>query len=112
MHKRSPQAVVPAQAGTHNPGQAGSSPAMRHILFTAYGSPPARGRHNRMRLRLRTMISGAFAFAHLCALPASAQQLTPLKVGVSDAVNTALPLWMAETGGFYAAQGLKVEIIN
>jgi ABC-type nitrate/sulfonate/bicarbonate transport system substrate-binding protein len=65
-----------------------------------------------MRLRLRTMISGAFAFAYLCALPASAQQLTPLKVGVSDAVNTALPLWMAETGGFYAAQGLKVEIIN
>jgi NitT/TauT family transport system substrate-binding protein len=65
-----------------------------------------------MRLRIRTMISRAFAFAYLCALPASAQQLTPFKVGVSDAVNTALPLWMAEAGGFYAAQGLKVEIIN
>src|SRR5205085_1614479 len=46
------------------------------------------------------------------ASPAMAQQLTPFKVGVSDAVNTALPLWMAEAGGFYAAQGLKVEVIN
>lgn len=56
----------------------------------------------------------AFAVALACAFvsPAAAQQLTPFKVGVSDAVNTALPLWMAEAGGFYTAQGLKVEIIN
>jgi NitT/TauT family transport system substrate-binding protein len=44
--------------------------------------------------------------------PASAQELTPFRVGVSDAVNTALPLWMAEAGGFYTANGLKVEVIN
>src|SRR4051812_10452411 len=43
---------------------------------------------------------------------ASAQQLAPFKVGVSDAVNTVLPVWMAEAGGFYAANGLKVEVIN
>src|SRR5215203_6422243 len=43
---------------------------------------------------------------------ASAQQLTPFRVGVSDAVNTVLPVWMAEAGGFYAANGLKVEVIN
>jgi NitT/TauT family transport system substrate-binding protein len=48
----------------------------------------------------------------LGAWPAPAQQLTPFKVGVSDAVNTALPLWMAEAGGFYAANGLKAEIIT
>jgi NitT/TauT family transport system substrate-binding protein len=49
----------------------------------------------------------------LPALPASAQQpLTPLKVGVSDAVNTVLPLWMAQAGGFFAANGLSVELIN
>jgi len=55
-----------------------------------------------------------FAAALACALgsPAGAQQLTPFKVGVSDAVNTALPLWMAEAGGFYAAQGLKVEVVT
>ena len=44
--------------------------------------------------------------------PASAQQLTPFKVGISDAVNTVLPVWMAEEGGFYAANGLKVEVVN
>src|SRR5262249_31153963 len=55
-----------------------------------------------------------FAAALACALgsPAGAQQLTPFKVGVSDAVNTALPLWMAEAGGFYAAQGLNVEVVT
>jgi NitT/TauT family transport system substrate-binding protein len=48
------------------------------------------------------------------AAPVSAQepQLTPFKVGMSDAVNTVLPLWMAQAGGFFAAQGLKVELIN
>src|SRR5258705_10176774 len=46
------------------------------------------------------------------ASPAAAQQLTPFRVGVSDAVNTALPLWMAEAGGFYGGNGLKVEVIN
>ena len=46
--------------------------------------------------------------------PVSAQEskLTPFKVGMSDAVNTVLPLWMAQAGGFFAAQGLKVELIN
>jgi NitT/TauT family transport system substrate-binding protein len=55
----------------------------------------------------------AFVIAALAwHTPASAQELTPFRVGVSDAVNTALPLWMAEAGGFYAANGLKVEVIN
>src|SRR2546427_5500033 len=39
-------------------------------------------------------------------------QLTPFKIGISEAVNTVLPVWMAEAGGFYAEQGLKVEILN
>jgi len=43
--------------------------------------------------------------------PAIAADLTAFKVGISDRVNTVLPLWMAEAGGFYAAQGLKVEIV-
>jgi len=41
-----------------------------------------------------------------------AQELTPFRVGISDAVNTVLPVWMAEDGGFYAKNGLKVEIVN
>src|SRR5262245_18626498 len=44
--------------------------------------------------------------------PASAQQLTPFRVGISDAVNTVLPVWMAQDGGFYASNGLNVEIVN
>lgn len=44
--------------------------------------------------------------------PVSAQELTPFRVGISDVVNTVLPVWMAEEGGFYARNGLKVEIIN
>jgi NitT/TauT family transport system substrate-binding protein len=52
------------------------------------------------------------ALALLCCDATSAQQLTPYRVGISDAVNTVLPVWMAQDGGFYAANGLAVEIIN
>jgi NitT/TauT family transport system substrate-binding protein len=45
------------------------------------------------------------------ARPADAQ-ITELKVGISEPVNTVLAMWMADAGGFYAAHGLKVQIIN
>ena len=41
-----------------------------------------------------------------------AAQLTPFRIGISEAVNTALALWMADAAGLYEAEGLKVEIIN
>jgi len=44
--------------------------------------------------------------------PMAAAEVTRFKVGISEPVNTVLALWMAEAGGFYAAQGLDVEIIN
>jgi len=44
------------------------------------------------------------------AAPASAQQ--PFRAGISDPVNTVLAWWMGEAGGFYAAQGLKVSVLN
>src|SRR5262245_57347278 len=44
--------------------------------------------------------------------PAVAQQLTELKVGLAALVNTALPLHLAEAGGFYAKQNLKVTIAD
>jgi NitT/TauT family transport system substrate-binding protein len=37
---------------------------------------------------------------------------TVLKVGISEAVNTVLAIWMAEAEGLYAAQGLDVGIVN
>jgi len=52
------------------------------------------------------------ALAGLPVSPATAADVTVLKVGISEPVNTVLALWMAEAGGFYGAQGLKVEIIN
>jgi len=41
-----------------------------------------------------------------------AAETVPFKVGISDTVNTVLPLWMAQTCGLYAADGLAVEIVN
>jgi ABC-type nitrate/sulfonate/bicarbonate transport system substrate-binding protein len=48
----------------------------------------------------------------LAAAPASAQQPAEIKVGLAALVNTALPLHLAEAGGFYAKQGLKVTIVD
>jgi ABC-type nitrate/sulfonate/bicarbonate transport system substrate-binding protein len=44
--------------------------------------------------------------------PLAAADMTRFKVGISEPVNTVLALWMAEAGGFYAAQGLAVEITS
>jgi NitT/TauT family transport system substrate-binding protein len=44
--------------------------------------------------------------------PAGAAEPVELKVGISEAVNTVLAFWMAEDGGFFREQGLKVDIIN
>jgi ABC-type nitrate/sulfonate/bicarbonate transport system substrate-binding protein len=44
--------------------------------------------------------------------PVAAAELTHLKVGISEPVNTVLALWMAQAAGLYAAQGLEVEISN
>jgi ABC-type nitrate/sulfonate/bicarbonate transport system substrate-binding protein len=58
---------------------------------------------------------GCLAALLLCLLPVAplnAAELTPLKVGISEPVNTVLAIWMADGAGLYAAQGLKLEIIN
>ncbi len=57
------------------------------------------------------VIAAALGFAHLTA-PAMAAEPIEIKVGISQTVNTVLALWMAQDAGFYAAQGLKVEIVN
>src|SRR5215216_15524 len=50
--------------------------------------------------------------AMLRPLPTAAADMSELKVGISEPVNTVLALWMAEAGGFYAANGLKVDIMS
>ncbi|MFL6928515.1 MAG: ABC transporter substrate-binding protein [Xanthobacteraceae bacterium] len=43
---------------------------------------------------------------------AQAQNLTPFKFGISAPVVTIFPVWMADAGGFYAKEGLKVEVVS
>jgi NitT/TauT family transport system substrate-binding protein len=66
--------------------------------------------NGRLRPRRQVLL---FALLALYASPAPAQTpLTPFRVGMSDTVNTVLPLWMAQAGGFFAANGLNVELVN
>jgi NitT/TauT family transport system substrate-binding protein len=48
----------------------------------------------------------------LTVATSAAAQTSDLKVGISEPVNTVLAMWVADAAGFYAAQGLKVEIID
>jgi NitT/TauT family transport system substrate-binding protein len=59
--------------------------------------------------------SGAVLALVLAVVPTSvtcATELTPFKIGISAPVVTIVPVWMAEAAGSYAAEGLKVEVIN
>jgi len=69
-------------------------------------------RPNFRRARLALGCAMALAFGLLLLRPASAAEPTAMKVGISEAVNTVLAIWMAEAAGLYEAQNIKVEIIN
>ncbi|MEA2980489.1 MAG: NitT/TauT family transport system substrate-binding protein [Alphaproteobacteria bacterium] len=63
-------------------------------------------------LQRRLLLGLTIATISLPAVaPASAESIM-LKVGISEPVNTVLAIWMADTAGFYEADGIKVEIIN
>ena len=57
-------------------------------------------------------VAVALALAFLGTRLAVAQEAITLKAGISDPVNTVLAWYMARDAGFYAAQGLKVDIID
>jgi len=63
------------------------------------------------RLRLPSFAIVTLLLSLLGTALVSAQP-TEFKVGISDPVNTVLAIWMADAAGLYAANGLKVEIIN
>src|SRR5258708_23994863 len=44
--------------------------------------------------------------------PATAQEPIEVKAGISDPVNTVLARYMARDAGLYAAEGLKLDIVN
>jgi NitT/TauT family transport system substrate-binding protein len=54
----------------------------------------------------------ALALVLLLPWRAVAAEATHMKVGISEAVNTVLAIWMAEAAGLYKANGIEVEIIN
>jgi NitT/TauT family transport system substrate-binding protein len=54
----------------------------------------------------------ALALAASQASAACAAEPIELKAGIADPVNTVLAWWTAQAAGFYADQGLKVEIVN
>jgi NitT/TauT family transport system substrate-binding protein len=61
----------------------------------------------------RTLFGGLAAAAVFLAMPlVQAADLTPFKIGISAPVVTIFPVWMAEAGGFYEKEGLKVEVVN
>jgi ABC-type nitrate/sulfonate/bicarbonate transport system substrate-binding protein len=63
------------------------------------------------RRALRCIVLVALLLPLLRTAPVSAQPVT-LKVGISEAVNTVLAIWMADAAGLYAANGIQAEIIN
>src|SRR4249920_3604021 len=67
-------------------------------------SSDARGRN--------CLLVAALLLGLLQATTARAAEVTTLKVGISEQVNTVLAIWMADAAGLYAANGLRVEIIN
>src|SRR6266436_5483994 len=63
-------------------------------------------------LRITTASLG-LAFALGAAAPsAQAADPIPFKIGISAPVVTIFPVWVAEAGGFYEKEGLKVDVIN
>jgi NitT/TauT family transport system substrate-binding protein len=68
------------------------------------------------RIRQRSNWSRALAVALVVAgaqaSAAGAAEPIELKAGIADPVNTVLAWWTAQAAGFYAEQGLKVEILN
>ncbi|HLH98117.1 MAG TPA: ABC transporter substrate-binding protein [Xanthobacteraceae bacterium] len=62
----------------------------------------------RQEFRMR---AGMIMLAAMAA-PAAAAEPIEIKAGIADPVNTVLAWWTAQDAGFFAAQGLKVEIVN
>ena len=64
-----------------------------------------------MQINTFRMMSALLGLASRGALSCAAD-LKPFKIGISAPVVTIFPVWMAEAGGFYEKEGLKVEVVN
>jgi NitT/TauT family transport system substrate-binding protein len=87
------------------------------MLFLAQSITVARaGRTTTMQSMIHAHAAripvAALAFALASWQGAVAQEAIEFKAGISDPVNTVLAWYVARDAGLYAAQGLKVEIVN
>ena len=57
-------------------------------------------------------VAGGLALAASQTVAAPAAEPIAFRAGIADPVNTVLAWWTAQAAGFYAEQGLKVEIAN
>ena len=64
------------------------------------------------RNRAASLVAAFFSFLLLGWQMTIAQAPIEFKAGISDPVNTVLAWYMARDAGFYAAQGLNVDILN
>jgi NitT/TauT family transport system substrate-binding protein len=67
-------------------------------------------RYMRAPILLTAVLAGLLLGWQPSASPAA--EPIEFKAGIADPVNTVLAWWMASAAGFYAEQGLKVEILN
>ena len=63
-------------------------------------------------MKLISTLCALIMFAAFAAPASAQQQPIEFKAGIADPVNTVLAWYMARDAGFYAAQGLNVQIIN
>lgn len=65
-----------------------------------------------MKIREAGLLALVSLLAAILLRGPAVAQVTEVKVGVSTNANTVLAIWMAEAGGFYTAQNLKVSVSN
>jgi len=64
-----------------------------------------------MRIGRRQSIAIALTVLSLGGFPVSAAELVPFRVGQAAPANTFLAIWMAQSAGLYAAQGLEIAVV-
>ena len=62
--------------------------------------------------RTARILAASLAIVLSGSEPSAAQERIMFRAGISDPVNTVLAWYVARDAGFYAAQGLEVEIVN
>ena len=66
----------------------------------------------RITRRLAPVLGSVVLITQFLPSPSAARERVMFRAGISDPVNTVLAWYMARAAGFFAAQGLEVDIVN